>query len=462
VLGADFDDAGPAPAHTIVRQPVVAAPAPAPAPQPAGLAPSVANLFSTAGRAAQQAPPMLPPGVLPPHVLQQAQMQMYQIQQFIAGTPGGFNALPPQMKVAAAQCDAALRTHFAAVQHLQSMAHHAPAVSAPAPTQTAAVATTTSAASVAPKVEIKPVEVRAPASRPDARKDHKPKPTAESSGGAQVKIMPRPEASVTLASPAPAPAATTAPTTAATAGGNVWDARKAAQSKPVTAPPVPAPVPIKIEQRAAAPHTSQQPIRLQKVEMKEVPKAILARPVQGHLQAMPQRTGEDTITLARVLGRWVPRNAGGPYMSHDDLMKVSRMLYYNLVNAGDPFVECYYHFALQAKQAAAAAAAAKREVAGAPEEEAMHSGGGNALDAVAILTSIGNVAARKQANDKVVGASKDPKSEASSASKPEGKSAAATLASHVMSTLPTNPHKAARTTGMIADMNCCNLYQKVC
>lgn len=96
-------------------------------------------------------------------------------------------------------------------------------------------------------------------------------------------------------------------------------------------------------------------------------------------------------------------------MGPKDVLQVARMMYNNIANTGDPFVECYYHFALGAKRAAAAATLARRRQmalhaaqmyaaqggvgAGTAADDVLPDATtGNYLDAVAVLTNIGQSA----------------------------------------------------------------------
>jgi len=99
-----------------------------------------------------------------------------------------------------------------------------------------------------------------------------------------------------------------------------------------------------------------------------------------------------TTNMATMLGHEVPPHVGGKYMPRWDIFGTAIAMYRTFGNVDDPYAECYYLLALQAKRAAAKARADTATLA--PAASPATAGSSNALDAVAMLTNLAADAAK--------------------------------------------------------------------
>jgi Topoisomerase II-associated protein PAT1 len=106
------------------------------------------------------------------------------------------------------------------------------------------------------------------------------------------------------------------------------------------------------------------------------------------------------MSVSSLLSKKLPLNVRGQFMTFAEIMQVARGMQFPLATAGDPFSECYYLFALQAKARAALLAAKRRQLAlslgatqtpGAATDSgaasASHATSGNVFDVAAVLSS---------------------------------------------------------------------------
>jgi len=193
---------------------------------------------------------------------------------------------------------------------------------------------------------------------------------------------------------------------------------------PPPLPPGPPPPPL-----PRGPPPASAPIRI-------LPRAAhpLSAPVNEHV----------ALTMASVLSHRVPADAGGEFMTNKDVKLVARYFYHNIATTPDPFLACYYHFALQAKRAAAAAKAhhlAMAAAVSAPADESLAAdepAASNVLDAAALLTAMGTAAAAR-ATPAGAGAGAGGaggRAAGSAVAAPPRPSAAAAVAAEVLATLP--------------------------
>jgi hypothetical protein len=93
-----------------------------------------------------------------------------------------------------------------------------------------------------------------------------------------------------------------------------------------------------------------------------------------------------TTNMATMLGHPVPPHVDGRYMPRWDIFGTAIAMYRTFGNVDDPYAECYYLLALQAKRAAASARATTAALV--PSASPTTAAASNPLDAVAMLTSL--------------------------------------------------------------------------